>query len=243
LFGAPVTWRSFCEIWMLFVKWRYSHPDSNGSSCLFSSLWLPPTRRIEENLQANNRTVSMQGVTCNRCAKGYQQSRSLSAPAWPVYKGPGHFIVSCCTVRTKSQVSRKFSTGNIYFQLYSITSFDSHLSFLSKVRIVSILLKEYLFLREYNAEKIYKLKNAIFWNLTRYSMVKFHRRFRKNTLPPSTVRKRKPAKKGECLLFGWLFLQWRRRQYVAPKRRWNFTGLYAVISQKLKLFIVTALRI
>lgn len=171
----------------LFVKLSYSHPDSNGSLCLFSSLWLSPNRCIGENLQPNNRTVPMQGW-CNRrhvqpvceglpaeslphCALHQYVYITLNDRIKPVCKGPGHFTIwrrLKCTVRTKSQVSRKSSTGNLhFFHSYSITSFGSHLSFLSKVQIVSILWKGCLFLKEYKAEKLHELKNVIFWNWAR----------------------------------------------------------------------------
>jgi hypothetical protein len=41
----------------------------------------------------------------------------------------------------------------------------------------------------------------------------------------------------------WLLLwSWRRRRHVAPKRRLTFNGLHGVISQKIELFITTAVR-
>jgi hypothetical protein len=54
--------------------------------------------------------------------------------------------------------------------------------------------------------------------------------------------RRKPA---TCLLAGFLnlFLQlWRWRRYVPPKRQLKLNGLHGVISQKIILFIATAVK-
>jgi hypothetical protein len=43
-------------------------------------------------------------------------------------------------------------------------------------------------------------------------------------------------------LLGLFFRPWRLRRYVPPKRRLTFNGLHDVISQKVVLFITTAVR-
>jgi hypothetical protein len=44
-------------------------------------------------------------------------------------------------------------------------------------------------------------------------------------------------------LLSLFFRPWRLRRYVPPKRRWTLNGLHRVISQKVVLFITTAVRI
>jgi hypothetical protein len=43
-------------------------------------------------------------------------------------------------------------------------------------------------------------------------------------------------------LAGLILRSWRLKQYVPPKRRLSFNGLYSVISQKILLFVNTAVR-
>jgi hypothetical protein len=72
--------------------------------------------------------------------------------------------------------------------------------------------------------------------------------------PPSSGPKNKPCKETgwkqvarRAQLSGWfparlIILPWRQRRHFSPKHLLTFNGLHGVISQKIKLFISTALR-
>jgi hypothetical protein len=102
----------------------------------------------------------------------------------------------------------------------------------------------------YFLEQYFMLKSIILWDLTPCSPLSFNRRFggiyrlnlhgRRNSFS-------KPASKQvtRCLPPGLLklFLKpWSWRRYVPPKRRLKLNGLHAVISQKMILFITTAVK-
>jgi hypothetical protein len=71
--------------------------------------------------------------------------------------------------------------------------------------------------------------SSVIWNTTPYSQLKLNRHF--CLLPAS------------CWFLAWLILGPRRwRRHVPPKRRLTFNGLQGVISQKILLFITTAVR-
>jgi hypothetical protein len=88
-----------------------------------------------------------------------------------------------------------------------------------------------------------KLKSTIFWDITPCSPLSVNWRFggtyrlhlqdRKNKLGKKLVWKQVASRS----LF---FLLWRWRRYVPPKRRLTLNGLHCVISQKMVLFITTA---
>jgi hypothetical protein len=79
------------------------------------------------------------------------------------------------------------------------------------------------------------LKSTIFWDVTPCSPLKINRRFGGKY-------------RSAChLLSRWflgllIFRPWRWRRYVPPKRRLALTGLHCVMSQKIVLFITTAVR-
>jgi hypothetical protein len=72
------------------------------------------------------------------------------------------------------------------------------------------------------------LKSSIFWDITPCSPFSINRRF------GGTCRLQ-----GACHL---LFRSWTWRRYVPPKRRLTLNGLQGVISQKMVLFVTTAVR-
>jgi hypothetical protein len=75
---------------------------------------------------------------------------------------------------------------------------------------------------------------TVFWDITRCSPFKVSRRF------GGTYRLHLLA---FTLVFCSLILRpWRWRRYIPPKRRLTFNGLHCIISQKIGLFINTAVR-
>jgi hypothetical protein len=89
-----------CEIWVLFVKEDFFLSDTNGSSCLFSSLWLPPNRCIGQDLQPDNGAVSMQG----RSDRSDVQPVCQGLPAEPLPHCPLHKYV-CMTLTEQYNLS------------------------------------------------------------------------------------------------------------------------------------------
>jgi hypothetical protein len=95
------------------------------------------------------------------------------------------------------------------------------------------------------------LKRTIFWDMTPCSLLKVNRRFggtyrlhlqgRRIRRASNQRESRRQAEQG-WFLARLILRPWRWRQYVTPKRRLTFTGLHGVISQKIVLFITTALR-
>jgi hypothetical protein len=65
--------------------------------------------------------------------------------------------------------------------------------------------------------------------------VESQRLFRRNIFPSSQV----PA---SCWFFAWFILRPGRQRHVSPKRRLTFNRLQGIISQKIGLFITTAVR-
>jgi hypothetical protein len=76
-------------------------------------------------------------------------------------------------------------------------------------------------------------KSSIFWDIMPYGPLEANRRF---------------GGTSAChLLSRWylaqlIFRPWRWRRYVSPKRWLTFSGLHGVISEKIVLFITTAVR-
>jgi hypothetical protein len=96
-----------------------------------------------------------------------------------------------------------------------------------------------------------ELKSTIFWGITLYNPLKVNRRFGgtyRLHLQGRKISRGKNQPISAChLLSRWCLarlilrpLRW--RQYVLPKRRLIFNGLYGVIPQKIILFITTAVR-
>jgi hypothetical protein len=76
----------------------------------------------------------------------------------------------------------------------------------------------------YTLKVVYK--STIFWDITPFSPLSVNRHFG-----------------GTCwFLAELIFLSWRWRRYVTPKRRLTLNGLHSVISQKIVLFTTTAVR-
>jgi hypothetical protein len=77
--------------------------------------------------------------------------------------------------------------------------------------------------------------------------VKVNRRFggtRRLHLQGRKGRKQSCLLHALCWFLPWLTLRpWGRKRHVSPKRRLTFTGLHGVISQKIELFLTTAVRI
>jgi hypothetical protein len=80
------------------------------------------------------------------------------------------------------------------------------------------------------------MKSNVFWDITPCSPLSINRRFG-GTSPPAGA---------TCFRAGFLlnlfFGTWRRRRYVPPKRQLTLNGLHGLISQKIVLFITTAVR-
>jgi hypothetical protein len=81
------------------------------------------------------------------------------------------------------------------------------------------------------------LKSSAFSDRVPCSPLKVNRTFLRNISPPSSGSKNKLC--SACYLLSIWFLDlliirsWRWRQYVAPKHRLTFNGLYGVLSQKM----------
>jgi hypothetical protein len=95
------------------------------------------------------------------------------------------------------------------------------------------------------------MKSTIFWNITPYSPLSVKRRFWGTYRLHLQRRKTKLSKKlawkeMESFHAGFLlslfFQPWRWRRNVPPKRRLTLNGLHGVTSQKMVLFITTAVR-
>jgi hypothetical protein len=81
------------------------------------------------------------------------------------------------------------------------------------------------------------LKSSAFSDIMPYSPLKVNRTLLRNISPPSSGTKNKLCLACHLLSFWFLDLlilrTWRWRQYVAPKHRLTFNGLYGVLSQKM----------
>jgi hypothetical protein len=98
------------------------------------------------------------------------------------------------------------------------------------------------------------MKSIIFWDMTPCSPFSFNQRFgetyrlhlqsRRNTFSKTSKQAGDKQKPNACFLVLLnLFLRpWRWRPYVPPKRQWKLNGLHGVISQKMILFITTAVK-
>jgi hypothetical protein len=113
-------------------------------------------------------------------------------------------------------------------------------------------------------QNIIKMKSIVFWDITPCSPLRFNRRFggtyhlhlqgRRNKFSKNQQASRffclrvcscKQVPGATCLLAGLLnlFLRpWRWRRYVPPRRRLKLNGLHGAISQKIILFITTAVK-
>jgi hypothetical protein len=93
---------------------------------------------------------------------------------------------------------------------------------------------------ENHTEHTNTLKISIFWDVTPCSPLKVNRHF------GGTCRLH--LQQTSCYLLSRWFLArlilrpWRWRRHIPPKCRLTFNGLYGIISQKLELFITTAVR-
>jgi hypothetical protein len=90
------------------------------------------------------------------------------------------------------------------------------------------------------------IQSSIFWGITPRSPLKVNRRFRETCLLHlqgrriSRARKQREAGSKKSWFLAWLILRcW---QHVSPKRRLAFNGLHCVISQKIELFVIAAVR-
>jgi hypothetical protein len=98
------------------------------------------------------------------------------------------------------------------------------------------------------------LKSTIFWNITPRSPLSVNRRFggtyRLNLQGRKNKFNKKPAWQpmvlATCSHAGFLLnlfsRPWRWRRYLPPKRRLTLNGLQDVVSQKMALFIIIAVR-
>jgi hypothetical protein len=93
------------------------------------------------------------------------------------------------------------------------------------------------------------MKSTIFWDITPYSPLKVNRRFG-GTWHPSSGSKKKPSKKQRgnhsstfplvpCSAYSSTL---KMEAICSPKRRLTFNGQHGVISQKIVLFITTAVK-
>jgi hypothetical protein len=93
-------------------------------------------------------------------------------------------------------------------------------------------------------------KSYIFWDITPCSPLRVNRHYGGTCrlhLQDRRISQARNQRKGCgsacCLLHTGLILRsWRWRRYVPPKRRLTFNGLHGIISQKIVLFITTAVR-
>jgi hypothetical protein len=90
------------------------------------------------------------------------------------------------------------------------------------------------------------IKSTIFWDITPCSPLNVNRRFGgtyRLHLQGRRISRERNQRERRCQEPSRLILlPWRRRQYVTPKHRLIFNGLHGVISQKIVLFITTAVR-
>jgi hypothetical protein len=95
------------------------------------------------------------------------------------------------------------------------------------------------------------LKSSVFWDTTPCSPLKLNRRFGGICCLHLQGRRISPARNQHestwqaelsCWFHAWLIRAWRWRQHVHPKVQLTFNGLHGVISQKIELFITTAVR-
>jgi hypothetical protein len=84
------------------------------------------------------------------------------------------------------------------------------------------------------------IKNTTFWDITPCSPLKVNRRFQRNISPPSSGSKKLCVPR--WFLTRLILRPLSRRRHVPPKRRLTFNGLHCVISQKIELFLTTAVR-
>jgi hypothetical protein len=151
---------------------------------------------------------------------------------------------------TKNRVRIYFS---VYFVKENLTkNIPNKVSDLKDLFIVSVLLT---FVWRVNSEELYevwirfnikyRLKSIIFWNITPCSLLSCNRRFggkyrlnlqgRRNNFVTCHLL--------TCGFLLSLFLRpWRWRRYFPPKRRLQLNGLHGVISQKIIIFITTAVK-
>jgi hypothetical protein len=89
------------------------------------------------------------------------------------------------------------------------------------------------------------LKSIILWDITPCRTLSFNRRFGgtyRLHLQGRRNRFSKPASKQVASLLNIFLRPWRWRRYVPPKRRLKLNGLHGAISQKMILFITTAVK-
>jgi hypothetical protein len=89
-------------------------------------------------------------------------------------------------------------------------------------------------------------RSTIFWDITPCSPLKANRRFGGTYslhLQARMSRARFQRKNSTCLHLTRLIRPWRWRRYAPPERRLNSNGLHGVISQRIVLFITTAVKV
>jgi hypothetical protein len=87
----------------------------------------------------------------------------------------------------------------------------------------------------------------MFWDITPCSPLKIYRCFGGTVRLHFQGRRMSQSRlcllPASCCFFAWLILRlWRWRQHVLPKRQLIFNGILGIISQKIKVFITTAVR-
>jgi hypothetical protein len=95
-------------------------------------------------------------------------------------------------------------------------------TFLGNISSKYFISRSYLHETTQNAKWLTKSKSSIFWDITPCGSLKINRRFG-----------------GKCRH---LLRPWRWRRHFPPKCRLTFNWLHGVISQKIELFITTAVR-
>jgi hypothetical protein len=111
-----------------------------------------------------------------------------------------------------------------------------------------VLLSVFTMKSSRNSEQIF-MKSTIFWDITPCSPLSVKRPFGGTYRLHLQVRKTSLTSGGilptcfhACFLFRLFFRPWRWRRYVPPKLRLTLNGLHRGISQKMVLFITTAVR-
>jgi hypothetical protein len=97
---------------------------------------------------------------------------------------------------------------------------------------------------------IEELKSTIFWDITQCSPLStdvseehIASILRVEEISPARNQRARRWQAGFPLVYCWIFLRpWGWRRYVPPKRRWTLNGLHGVISQKMVLFVTTAMK-